>query len=163
MSVLVPAQGWSAAFLDVDTTPNYRLLGPFSPGCILERLVWRFTALRAAQTYFLTFGAVLTASNAADNGGWDSGTPVVQRSPTTLGQIPAARFQINTTHTFDVVMAIGVPVRSGSLYVLTRVEASSADERVDGFVTVFASAVMRVSDDAGLPSVPVVQAERGRG
>ncbi len=159
MAVLVPAQGWSAAFLDLDTTVDYRLLGPFSPGCIIERLVWRWTALRAAVNYDLTFGAVVTASAAADIGAWQAGVPVVQRSPAVLDGVPVARFRMLFSHTFDVVMAVGVPVVSGALYVLLAAVAGTADERVDGLVTVFASGVRTAAGEPTELGVDVVPTE----
>lgn len=160
--VLVPAQGWSAAFRDLDTQPRYRIMGPFSPGCIIDRLVWRIVGVRTVQNFTTDFGAVVTGSSAADIGGWQSGAPVVQRSVTRMDGIPVARFPIFFSVSFEVQMAVGVPVTSGSVYVLAAALASTADERIDAFVTVFASAVKRVTDEPLVPSSPVALVERGR-
>lgn len=127
MKGTVPGRGWcTVAGFDIVVASNFGILGPFSEGDFLRRVVMTVTADAATMG---RFGASVGGSNEASAEAYMAGTPVIQRSMVAAGGVPEIDWYAIAGVPLALVFPVGVVVSAGARYVVFHWNSSNVINR----------------------------------
>lgn len=150
--ILVPTRGFGAMLAANLAAPLANaVVGPFSVGDFIRRL---YVGVSTDGVGVLGFAASLGFSVDASAEGLNAGIPLITSSASTISRTPGFRFDAGDVVVFSFVVAAGLAVTTGSMFL--QIGVSSTDTALSRFnVSV---EVVRVLD-----GMTDTDRERGRG
>lgn len=126
--MIVPGRGHNITLLaGVAGTESFGVVGPFVQGDFLRRLFVTVTAVSAGTA---ALGGAVGAAPEGNAASFRAGSSILDRSPFAIQGRPVFAFNMGTFALLSAVFPLGIPIRSGALFMVLVGQRSGASDTI---------------------------------